>query len=205
MSIVSKISRTSLKLLDDLIKLRLIPDKALDTEAVPHNDSDRAKMPGGDLDDNNDKSVASDGSAISNESLSSTRKRRPSSSHCSSVIEDTPWEDAPTLNNPQVVMPEFLDDPLVKHQRLSLQPKTKLIANQELSTCFEEAKARKECYAQMAILDCNVAIAPAIDDDLRLFLEWANKWPVHKDEHLHNVNQALLECAFPFDRHSEQN
>uniref|UniRef100_A0A915KG71 Uncharacterized protein n=1 Tax=Romanomermis culicivorax TaxID=13658 RepID=A0A915KG71_ROMCU len=49
----------------------------------------------------------------------------------------------------------------------------------------------------MAIPDCNVAIAPAIDDDLHLFLEWANKWPVRKDEHLRNVNQALLECTFP--------
>uniref|UniRef100_A0A915JD21 Uncharacterized protein n=1 Tax=Romanomermis culicivorax TaxID=13658 RepID=A0A915JD21_ROMCU len=49
----------------------------------------------------------------------------------------------------------------------------------------------------MAILDCNMAIAPAIDDDLHFFLEWANKWTVRKDEHLPNVNQALLECAFP--------
>uniref|UniRef100_A0A915JMX9 Uncharacterized protein n=1 Tax=Romanomermis culicivorax TaxID=13658 RepID=A0A915JMX9_ROMCU len=94
-------------------------------------------------------------------------------------------------------MPEFFDDPLVKRQCLSLQPKTKLIANQELSTCFEEAKAGKEHYAQMAIPDCNMAIAPAIDDNLRLFLGGANKWPVCKDEHLPNVNQALLECAFP--------
>uniref|UniRef100_A0A915II13 Uncharacterized protein n=1 Tax=Romanomermis culicivorax TaxID=13658 RepID=A0A915II13_ROMCU len=46
---------------------------------------------------------------------------------------------------------------------------------------------------QMAIPDCNMAI----DDDIHLFMERANKWPVHKDEHLHNVNQALLECAFP--------
>uniref|UniRef100_A0A915HT74 Uncharacterized protein n=1 Tax=Romanomermis culicivorax TaxID=13658 RepID=A0A915HT74_ROMCU len=48
----------------------------------------------------------------------------------------------------------------------------------------------------MAILDCNVAIAPPIDDNSHLFMEWANKWPVHEDEHLCNVNQALLECAF---------
>uniref|UniRef100_A0A915J7U5 Uncharacterized protein n=1 Tax=Romanomermis culicivorax TaxID=13658 RepID=A0A915J7U5_ROMCU len=75
-------------------------------------------------------------------------------------------------------MPEFLDDPLVKCQCLSLQHKTKLVANRELSTCFEEAKACKEHYAQMAILDCNVAIAPAIDQYLHLFLEQANKWPV---------------------------
>uniref|UniRef100_A0A915I387 Uncharacterized protein n=1 Tax=Romanomermis culicivorax TaxID=13658 RepID=A0A915I387_ROMCU len=77
------------------------------------------------------------------------------------------------------------------------KPKTKLIATQELSTCFEETKARKEHYAQMAIPDCNVAIAPTIDNNLRLFLERANKWPVRKDKRLHNVNQALLECAFP--------
>uniref|UniRef100_A0A915K763 Uncharacterized protein n=1 Tax=Romanomermis culicivorax TaxID=13658 RepID=A0A915K763_ROMCU len=132
MSIVSKISRTSLKSLDDSIKLGLITDKALDTKAVSNNDGNRAKTPGGDLDDHSDKS-----------------------------------------------------------------PKTKLIANQELVTCFEETKACKERYAQMAIPDCNVAIAPAIDDDLCLFQERANKWPVRKDEHLHNVNQALLECAFP--------
>uniref|UniRef100_A0A915HNY9 Uncharacterized protein n=1 Tax=Romanomermis culicivorax TaxID=13658 RepID=A0A915HNY9_ROMCU len=61
MSIVSKISRTSLKSLDNLIKLCLIADKALDTEAVSDNDSDRAKMPGSDLDEDGDKSVASNG------------------------------------------------------------------------------------------------------------------------------------------------
>uniref|UniRef100_A0A915KN85 Uncharacterized protein n=1 Tax=Romanomermis culicivorax TaxID=13658 RepID=A0A915KN85_ROMCU len=33
----------------------------------------------------------------------------------------------------------------------------------------------------MAIPDCHVV----------------NKWPVRKDEHLCNVNQALLECTFP--------
>uniref|UniRef100_A0A915J0H9 Uncharacterized protein n=1 Tax=Romanomermis culicivorax TaxID=13658 RepID=A0A915J0H9_ROMCU len=74
MSIVSKISRTSLKSLDDWIKLRLITDKALDTEAVSDIDSDRAKTPGGDLDDDGNKSVASDGSALSNKSFSSSRK-----------------------------------------------------------------------------------------------------------------------------------
>uniref|UniRef100_A0A915JPL4 Uncharacterized protein n=1 Tax=Romanomermis culicivorax TaxID=13658 RepID=A0A915JPL4_ROMCU len=188
---------TSLKLLDNSIKLRLIADNALDTEAISDNDSDRAKTPGGDLDDDGDKSVARDGSAISNKSFSATRKCHHSSSHGSSVINNTLWDDAPAWNDSQVVMPEFFDDPLVKCQRLSLQPKTKLIANRELSTCFEEAKACKKHYAQMAIPDCNVAIAPAIDDDLCLFLEWANKWPVRKDERLCNVNQALLECAFP--------
>uniref|UniRef100_A0A915IH83 Uncharacterized protein n=1 Tax=Romanomermis culicivorax TaxID=13658 RepID=A0A915IH83_ROMCU len=49
----------------------------------------------------------------------------------------------------------------------------------------------------MAIPDCNVDIAPAIEDNLHFFLERANKWPVCKDECLRNVNQALLECAFP--------
>uniref|UniRef100_A0A915IWK7 Uncharacterized protein n=1 Tax=Romanomermis culicivorax TaxID=13658 RepID=A0A915IWK7_ROMCU len=174
MSIVLKISRTSLKFLDNSIKLRLIADKALDAEAVSDIDSDRTKTPGGDLDDDNDKSIASN-----------------------SIIDDTMWDDAPALNDPQVVMPEFLDDPSAKGQGLSLQPKTKLIVTQELSTCFEETKAGKEHNAQMAIPDCNVAIAPAVDDNLRLFLERANKWPVHKDERLCNVNQALLESAFP--------
>uniref|UniRef100_A0A915KCG5 Uncharacterized protein n=1 Tax=Romanomermis culicivorax TaxID=13658 RepID=A0A915KCG5_ROMCU len=134
MSIVSKNSKTSLKLLDDLIKLRLITDKALDTKAVSDNDSDRAKTPRGDLGEDGDKSVASDGSAISNKSFSSTNKCRQSSSHGSSVIEDTPPDNAPASNDPQAVMPEFLDDHLVKRQRLSLQPKTKLIANPELWT-----------------------------------------------------------------------
>uniref|UniRef100_A0A915JPR2 Uncharacterized protein n=1 Tax=Romanomermis culicivorax TaxID=13658 RepID=A0A915JPR2_ROMCU len=55
MSIVSKISRTSLKSLDDSIKLHLIADKTLDMEAV----SNRAKKPGGDLDDDSHKSIAS--------------------------------------------------------------------------------------------------------------------------------------------------
>uniref|UniRef100_A0A915J2U2 Uncharacterized protein n=1 Tax=Romanomermis culicivorax TaxID=13658 RepID=A0A915J2U2_ROMCU len=81
MSIVSKISRTSLKALDDWIKLRLIADKALDTETVSDNDSDRAKTPGGNIDDDGDKSIASDGSAISNKSFSSTRKCHHLSSH----------------------------------------------------------------------------------------------------------------------------
>uniref|UniRef100_A0A915L367 Uncharacterized protein n=1 Tax=Romanomermis culicivorax TaxID=13658 RepID=A0A915L367_ROMCU len=58
-----------------------------------------------------------------------------------------------------------------------IQPKTKLIAIRKLLTCFKKSKAHKECYAPMAIPDCNMAIAPAIDDDLHLFLEWANKWP----------------------------
>uniref|UniRef100_A0A915I5I1 Uncharacterized protein n=1 Tax=Romanomermis culicivorax TaxID=13658 RepID=A0A915I5I1_ROMCU len=163
----------------------LITDKALDTKAVSDNDRDRSKMPGGDLDDDSDKSVARDRSAISNRSFSSTRKCPRSSSHGSSVIEDTLWDDAPASNDSQVVMPEFIDDPLIKCQHLSLQPKTKLIANWELLTCFEETKTLKEHYTQMAILDYNVAIAPTIDDDLCHFLEWANKWP------------ALLECAFP--------
>uniref|UniRef100_A0A915KTG9 Uncharacterized protein n=1 Tax=Romanomermis culicivorax TaxID=13658 RepID=A0A915KTG9_ROMCU len=60
MSIVSKISRTYLKLLDDSIRLRLIADKALDTEVVSDIDSNRAKTPGGDLDDEGNKSIASD-------------------------------------------------------------------------------------------------------------------------------------------------
>uniref|UniRef100_A0A915HKG0 Uncharacterized protein n=1 Tax=Romanomermis culicivorax TaxID=13658 RepID=A0A915HKG0_ROMCU len=42
---------------------------------------------------------------------------------------------------------------------------------------FEGHRAREEWYAQMAIPDCNVAIAPAIEDDLHFFLERANKWP----------------------------
>uniref|UniRef100_A0A915IVN5 Uncharacterized protein n=1 Tax=Romanomermis culicivorax TaxID=13658 RepID=A0A915IVN5_ROMCU len=46
---------TSLKALDDLIKLCLIADKALDTEAVSDIHSDRAKTPGGDLDDDGTK------------------------------------------------------------------------------------------------------------------------------------------------------
>uniref|UniRef100_A0A915KE36 Uncharacterized protein n=1 Tax=Romanomermis culicivorax TaxID=13658 RepID=A0A915KE36_ROMCU len=46
--------------MDDSIKLRLIVDKALDTEEVSIIDSDRAKTPGGDLDDDSNKSVASD-------------------------------------------------------------------------------------------------------------------------------------------------
>uniref|UniRef100_A0A915L095 Uncharacterized protein n=1 Tax=Romanomermis culicivorax TaxID=13658 RepID=A0A915L095_ROMCU len=168
-----------------------------DTEVVSDIDSNRAKTPGGDLDDDGNKSIASNGSAISNKSFSSTKKSCHSSSHGSSVIEDTPRDDAPALNDPQAVMPEFLDDPLVKHQHLSLQPKTKLIATRELLTCFEETKACKEHYAQMTIPGCKVAIAPVIDDDLCLFLEGANEWPVRKVEHLSNVNQFLLECAFP--------
>uniref|UniRef100_A0A915KBD5 Uncharacterized protein n=1 Tax=Romanomermis culicivorax TaxID=13658 RepID=A0A915KBD5_ROMCU len=56
-----KISRTSLKWMDDLIKLCLITDKALNMEAFLDIDSDRAKMPGGDLDVDGDKSVASHG------------------------------------------------------------------------------------------------------------------------------------------------
>uniref|UniRef100_A0A915KH83 Uncharacterized protein n=1 Tax=Romanomermis culicivorax TaxID=13658 RepID=A0A915KH83_ROMCU len=91
---------TSLKSLDDLIK-HLIADKALDTKAVSDNDSDRAKMPGGDLDDDIDKSVASNDSTISNKSFSSTRKRRRSSSHGLSVIDDTPRDDAPAMSDPQ--------------------------------------------------------------------------------------------------------
>uniref|UniRef100_A0A915KIH0 Uncharacterized protein n=1 Tax=Romanomermis culicivorax TaxID=13658 RepID=A0A915KIH0_ROMCU len=63
MSIVLKISKTSLKSLDDSIKLCFITDKALDTEAVSNIDSDRAKTPGGDLEDDGDKSLASDRSA----------------------------------------------------------------------------------------------------------------------------------------------
>uniref|UniRef100_A0A915IIE1 Uncharacterized protein n=1 Tax=Romanomermis culicivorax TaxID=13658 RepID=A0A915IIE1_ROMCU len=63
MSIVSKISRTSLKSLNDLIKLRLIANKALDTEAVSNIDSIRSKTPGGDSDDDGDKSVASEAQA----------------------------------------------------------------------------------------------------------------------------------------------
>uniref|UniRef100_A0A915L8V9 Uncharacterized protein n=1 Tax=Romanomermis culicivorax TaxID=13658 RepID=A0A915L8V9_ROMCU len=101
MFIVSKISRTSLKLLDDLIKLYLITDKALDTEAVSDIDRDRAKTPGGDLDDDGDKSVASDGSAISTKSFSSTKKRHHPNSHGLSVIDDTPREDAPASKDPQ--------------------------------------------------------------------------------------------------------
>uniref|UniRef100_A0A915JWC4 Uncharacterized protein n=1 Tax=Romanomermis culicivorax TaxID=13658 RepID=A0A915JWC4_ROMCU len=92
---------TSLKLLDDSIKLGLIADKALDTEAVSDNDSDRAKTPGGELDDDGDKSVASDSYTISNKSFSSTRKCRCSSSHGSSVIDDTQQNDAPASNDPQ--------------------------------------------------------------------------------------------------------
>uniref|UniRef100_A0A915IB45 Uncharacterized protein n=1 Tax=Romanomermis culicivorax TaxID=13658 RepID=A0A915IB45_ROMCU len=156
MSIVSKISRTSLKSLDDSIKLCLIADKALDTEAVSDIDSDRAKTPGGDLDDNGDKCIARDSSAISTKSFSSTRKRHCSSSHGSSVIDDTPRDDAPASSDPQV-------------------SKTKLIAIHELSTCLEETKTRKEHYTQMAIPDCNVAIAPAIENGLHLFLERAKK------------------------------
>uniref|UniRef100_A0A915K634 Uncharacterized protein n=1 Tax=Romanomermis culicivorax TaxID=13658 RepID=A0A915K634_ROMCU len=69
--------------------------------AVPDNDSNRAKTPGGDLDDDGDKSVARDSSAISNKSFSSTRKCRCLSSHGLSVIDDTPWDDAPASNDPQ--------------------------------------------------------------------------------------------------------
>uniref|UniRef100_A0A915IEZ0 Uncharacterized protein n=1 Tax=Romanomermis culicivorax TaxID=13658 RepID=A0A915IEZ0_ROMCU len=152
MSIVSKISRTSLKSLDNSIKLCLIADKALDTEAVSDNDSDRAKMPGGKLDEDGDKSVASNSSTVSNKSYSSTREHHCASSHGSSVIDDTPRDDAPASNDPQA-------------------PKTKLIATQELSTCSQESKACKERYAQMAILDCNMAIALAIDNNLRPFVE----------------------------------
>uniref|UniRef100_A0A915KE28 Uncharacterized protein n=1 Tax=Romanomermis culicivorax TaxID=13658 RepID=A0A915KE28_ROMCU len=126
MSIVSKILRTSLKSLNDSIKLHLMADKALKTEAVSDINSDRAKPPGGDLDDEGDKSVACDGSAVSTKSFSSTRKRHGSSSHGSSVIDNTLWDDAPASNDPQAVMPEFFDDPLVKRQCLSLQPKAKL-------------------------------------------------------------------------------
>uniref|UniRef100_A0A915L0S8 Uncharacterized protein n=1 Tax=Romanomermis culicivorax TaxID=13658 RepID=A0A915L0S8_ROMCU len=90
-----------LKLLDDSIKLHLNADKALDTEAASHNDKDRARTPGGDLDDDGDKRVASDGSAISNKSFSSSRKGHRSSSHGLSVIDDTQPDDAPAWNNPQ--------------------------------------------------------------------------------------------------------
>uniref|UniRef100_A0A915JMY5 Uncharacterized protein n=1 Tax=Romanomermis culicivorax TaxID=13658 RepID=A0A915JMY5_ROMCU len=93
------VKKTSLKSLDDSIKLRLIPDKAVETEAISDNDSDRAKTTGGDLDDDGDKSIASNGSPINNKSFSSTRKRRHSSSHGSSVIEDTPQDDAPASND----------------------------------------------------------------------------------------------------------
>uniref|UniRef100_A0A915K707 Uncharacterized protein n=1 Tax=Romanomermis culicivorax TaxID=13658 RepID=A0A915K707_ROMCU len=81
MSIVSKILRTSLKWLDDLIKIHLIADEALDAEVVPNIDRDGVKTPGGDLDDDGDKSIASDGSAVSTKSFSPTRKCHHSSSH----------------------------------------------------------------------------------------------------------------------------
>uniref|UniRef100_A0A915HH45 Uncharacterized protein n=1 Tax=Romanomermis culicivorax TaxID=13658 RepID=A0A915HH45_ROMCU len=134
---------TSLKSLDDSIKLCLMADNALDTEAVSDIDSNRAKMPGGDLEDDGDKCIVSNSSAISSKSFSSTRKRHCSSSHGSPAIEDTLCDDAPASNDPHV-------------------PKTKLIATDELSTCLEETKACKEHYAQMAIPDCNVAIPPDV-------------------------------------------